>query len=470
MKPSALSRLLPFLLGGVALVFASACGRDGAEEPAVVGTELPLYFAASEGDALVVASVTPSSGTVTAFGPKLPSVDKHTHTIRQVVPSRDRRRVLVDVEPIDPSSGASWFLFASDGVSWHVVEESKTGAISASPSRDLSAVWVNRNCSPDAFTSVRPELVTWEGKRLFEVPSCVDYRSAPLFADFTADGGVVTLEGRTEVVVRSPDGASTRLIKRYAAPALDASGNVADVEHATSIRRVFETSLLVATGGALEWIDFDGNHIDVPGFSGTPSCTSYSADYHVTGGQLFEIHDKKLVPIQKLPASAHASEVDGHTPNYAVVSDGKFGLVDADGSLRASYEPDGPGTASSFPFPPVLLGPYRWAVVHVEFHGQNEGDYIPMTGYGEDLVVFGADATSISGTPIRRIKGSPPLSREPSSHVFQASTTGAYLVYTNDTTFHRIDIATKSDVVLTTTLEPLLADRGEQSTWIAPPR
>ncbi len=427
-----------------ACLFSAACGGTTTAEEPTGAQELPLFFAAHDPvtEALFVARIAPREGEVATFGPALPDVTALTHDVDRILFSEDHTRVVVSLSPV--RAPGIHRVLASDGGPWRLVAES-AHRISVSISDSAEILWLDRACDDTFGDASRPALATFSGAYVWEAETCAAARDASVLQRFLpgADKALVVENGR-DFVLRDAAGGRTP-VRGYPAPT---------AERSVSALEVFATSAIVRTAAdTLEWIGFDGAVLAVPGFAGKLGAVSWEG-YQVADGQLFRLVDRGVEPLQRLPDGTNVGDVRAHVEGpYAVVDhDEGLELVDRDGALRGSYAPQGSGTTTTNG---VFVPKGRsWGVVPYQVHGASQGDYIPMIGYGEDLVVFADGA--VTAKPLRAVvdRGGVSLANPPRLRSYQPSSSGAYLVYTEAGTFHRVTIATLADDVLTTTLEP----------------
>jgi len=453
--------LLPLVLAACGGKSATSQGARPDASPPAQGVdggpdlgEAPVLFIAERDGQYFAIAARADTGAVTAFGPAMP-ISARTHDVQIARVSTDGKRIAVNLFPkvgtADWTSADS-FVLLGDGTSWTTLAHGNVVELSDA-SNDLSLIVTAAECPASSGDSnFTRSVIRADGTHLH------DDGNYPCTPGQNTRVGYLAPDG--EYVVLSQDATSFSILHRDGHEVMVAPAGLTFI-------RTFATSLLLSDGFTKErWIDSEGRPIDVPGFptSSDPQ-TSTLAGLPIIHGVIYELVDRGIRPLMPAPAGVDPETIRGVHGNY-VFADGKapavLDLFDATGTRVGSYS-----AAPARSAPPLNAGaptssgryvaasasPNRaWWVFADEYStpAAPGSQIAPDYERADDLwVVSGLDGAANPRTiPIRR--ASVAQYKDPSwaSRDYVSSPSGAYVLYTEGTSLHAIDVDSGQDRAL----------------------
>jgi len=418
--------------------------------------EPPTFLSATSGSSLYVVTARASTGTVAAFGPALPA-DASLYEVDQLTVSADDSRVALVLRAKVGTTNwtnAPDTLVVGDGQTWTTLLQEPSYSLSYQASKDLGLFAVPTPCNGSATTPSRSVIVRADGTHVFDQPDC----TTELFVyAFAPNGSYFVFQDQATALTLYPAQPGAKGVT---------------VSPAGLVGSAFETSLIVfdTQGGNPNlgrWIDTSGAPLTVAGYApytGTP------AGLLDIGGQLVALADRRVNPVQAMPAGAQPEEIAGLAGDGLVVleasQDTSARLVDAAGNVLGTYTPPAPITS---PVPDGLQvirvgnGAARWLtktgswILFESSYGTPPpgGDGFQTYELSDELwLLTDSDGkAAVKTVPIRHIPTGQSGVADERSYV--ASGDGKSVIYVDSATatVHAIDVATGADQAMTSSFQ-----------------
>ena len=424
---------------------------DNQESSNTTGAGATFLLAAQRESDWLLVSLDAVTATLQTFGvPVAQSPDG----ISRLNAAPDLSRAILVVGPEECCTGAlgNYRTVAADDQGSRVLGAGN-GCGSSVVSNDAALAWLSivqddaGNCTPQGAA-----LLKFDGSAVYKTPPPPSDQD-PVLGGFSPDGGWFlylhdgvlarrTLDGQENVIRSVPQDPS--------------------IAQQPGVLHLWPTSILLdGTYPALALVDTSGAPISIPGF--TPDATLVLANaadgnvYYASGGTLYRLDDRVLVPIQDVPASFDVQQVIGTTPGKILVAqtDAKnWVATKADGQALATFTlptvtvpqpPSGAPVSTTVSVDEVVLTDERSAVLfRVQYDAAVAADLDVALAFYRELWTFDQNGSSsiLTFAEFLNDAGTNPVSLNADS--FEISTAADYVAHVTASNHALSVIDTKS--------------------------